>query len=260
MRISAGIAIALLWTACGKGGPSGPSPMKMVEEKQAEMAKFLEPVRAKVLGNDLPMLTTDGITGLKGPLLTWLRPNGNAVVLSEEKIRQMKKDGDDPSTFHEKTHDGTSMDKFELFGTIDFGALTDWVVGKTFANFHPVDMKSHEQAETLLDHYFGLQYVIVVRIFTYVAPVITSSDSTTDTAKFTAGKIVGEARVLDLKGGDHGGFRFVVGNSENITATSGDENEAFAADLEDNLRKQFDAGLQQVAPKSSSLGDFIMLH
>jgi hypothetical protein len=43
--------------------------------------------------------------------------------------------------------------------------------------------------------------VIVVRALEYVAPHVISDD------KFTAGHPLAEARIYDVQGGEHGGFR-----------------------------------------------------
>lgn len=57
---------------------------------------------------------------------------------------------------------------------------------------------------------------------------------------------------------DHGGFRFSATNSEQITASAGRTDEAFAADVDDNARKAFDDQLAKLAPGSSTLDEFVL--
>ena len=225
-----------------------------MEGKRAEIAAFVEPIHAKVTGQLAP-LTVDGITGVQGPLITWLRPGGDTIVMLESQVVAINKDAEANSTLPLRTHDGTKIEMLKLFGTIDFVALVDWAVGKTFGTVWDAWVKDAASAQQTIDHALAVRYVIVIRILEYVGAQVLMND----TQKFTPGRIVAEARVLDIKGNDHGGFRFTATNSDKVTLYGGTIDE-LATNLSTNISTAFDQGLQKLVPGSSKLDDFVMLH
>jgi hypothetical protein len=237
---------AVAAVACGK------SAAKVFEENKVAMAAMLEPVRAKAA--DLKLVDSDGITGVNEPLTTWLK-NGNAVVVSESHLANMHVGGTDSAFVKQKLHDGRELRDIETFGTIGWIHEANWVTGAgTFAPDR--DVRDADEARANVERFLGLRYVIVIRILDYKAPKITSSDETS--SKFVPGLVVAEARVLDIKGGDHGGFRYSATNSDQITASKGDAEGAFRADFLSNTEKAFDAKLGKLLPKSSSMDEFVL--
>lgn len=241
---------------CVACGSKGPSRDEMLDSKRAEMAALLDPVRAAAA--KLPSLDRDGIADVNGPFITWLYPNGDTVVISETQLGNLRKGGERGAFLEEKTHAGKKMDKVKPYGTITFLHIAEWAVGiepRLFGDYYE-QMKSGDDAKANVDHYLATRYVIVIRYLDYKAPHVTSSDATS--AKFEPGALVAEARVLDIKGGDHGGFRYAATTSDKITASSGDTDTAFAADLDDNARKAFEAKLAKLAPGSSTWNEFVL--
>ena len=242
--------LAWVLSACGSE-----TAQSVLEARRADMTAYLEPVRAKVTG-DRPVLTADGVTGVQGPLITWFdtQGRGNAVVLTETEIEQLRKDGTDNSFVKPRTHDGKEIERFNMYGTLDFEQLAEWVVGKKVR--FPLDITTPDDARKTIVRFFGLQYVIVIRILDFTAPAY-AKGSTETAPRFTSGLVHAEARVLDVQGTDHGGFRFAASSSDTIRTSTNDRDDSLTADLEANAATAFDQAMQKAVPGSSGFEHFV---
>lgn len=126
----------------------------------------------------------------------------------------------------------------------DFAGVAEWATsGNTTGLRNAYDVvTTTEAADALLAHIDQLQYVIVVRELGYTKFQIHGSS-------FEPGVIHAEAHVLDMMGGDHGGFRFEATNSDKVAVPAGalDFSEV-ERDLDEAASRAFEAGLVRVLP------------
>jgi hypothetical protein len=219
----------------------GPSPKKLLEQNRAELAAFLVQVRAKAAS--LTPHTEDGLTDLRTPLVS-AHTHGDTVVITETELANLVKNGERP--FHEKTHGGDPMDGIDMSGTSEFVKLATWAVGARMG-IEPERLKDSKQARRMLDEFFSVRYLILLRFLSYTAPQETAYDGTK--IGFRGGVVEAEARVLDINGGNHGGFRFKAVSSAKIANVR--DLTALTSDLLYRAIDAFDEELQKLAPGSS---------
>jgi hypothetical protein len=223
--------------------------MAVVEKHRDELSALVHKVVDKALSYKEP-LTEDKITDV--PELDFTN-QGNAVLISEWHALALT-NGKYRAQNHEDevTPAGVNVGRFGfIWDTTDIvDNLARWVMdGPSSKQLWLFDSA---EAEAFLKRVSKVKYVMVVRVFKIAQPEFSKDSS----SSYKGGYIVGEVRIFDVDGKDHGGVRFAAESSKEIeyksdhTGTALEDNLYGIAGLEisDALKKQ--VGKLEKAPSS----------
>ncbi len=229
MRRTVLILSALLVASCSKSKGGGDKSTEAFESHRADLTARVSKILDAAV-KPRPPLTADKVDDVAQLDTDWQLSSGrggNAVVVTEWTAKAIR-DGhyfDEKDDERQVTPGGVKVGKFfDNKATTDFEHLMWWSVYSPSREIAPPFVPA-DGAAAAVDKLLAFRYVVLVRVFELVPGKLTADK------KFTPGHVVGEARILDVDGNDHGGVRF-AGDS-----TTPEIKVQSAGDVEDELMK-----------------------